>query len=166
MVTQVQALSKVLKTKDISLFINNNLTSDFFFNYKAQYDFIINHYKTYGQVPDVETFLKTFPDFDIVNDVEESDEYLTKDLHEGRDQVILANKLNDVRSSLLRGDVDSAKSLLVNTIGLLNSNTTLDAVNVLESVESRYEEYVDKCEDYKKYYISTGFKELDRIIGG
>ena len=46
MVTQVQALSKVLKTKDISLFINNNLTSDFFFNYKAQYDFIINHYKT------------------------------------------------------------------------------------------------------------------------
>ena len=166
MVTQVQALSKVLKTKDISLFINNNLTSDFFFNYKAQYDFIINHYKTYGQVPDVETFLKTFPDFDIVNDVEESDEYLTKDLHEGRDQVILANKLNDVRSSLLRGDVDSAKSLLVNTINLLNSNTTLDAVNVLESVESRYEEYVDKCEDYKKYYISTGFKELDRIIGG
>lgn len=166
MVTQVQALSKILKTKDISLIVNNSLTSDYFFNYRSQYNFIINHYKTYGQVPDVETFMKTFPDFDIVTDVEEPDEYLLKELHEGRDQVILADKLNEVRGTLLNGKVDSAKSVLMNTIDMLNSNTTLEAVNVLNEVQSRYEEYVDKCEDYKKYYISTGFKELDKIIGG
>ena len=166
MITQVQAISKILKTKDISVIFNSNLTSDFFFNYKAQYDFIINHYKTYGQVPDVETFLKTFPDFDIVNDVEESDEYLARDLRQGRDQVILADRLNSVRTALMDGNIEKAKSLIVGTVDLLNSNTSFNAVNVLEATNSRYEEYVDKCEDYKKYYISTGFRELDKILGG
>ena len=41
----------------------------------------------------------------------------------------------------------------------------MNAVDILSDT-SRYEQYVEKCEDYKKYYLTTGFKELDEIIGG
>ena len=31
---------------------------------------------------------------------------------------------------------------------------------------SRYDAYLEKCNDFNKFYIKTGFKELDEIIGG
>lgn len=41
----------------------------------------------------------------------------------------------------------------------------LQTVDLLTDT-SRYNDYVDRCNDYSKYYVSTGFKELDKILGG
>lgn len=42
---------------------------------------------------------------------------------------------------------------------------SLQSVDIIQDV-SRYDDYVDKCNDFNKFYIRTGFKELDDIIGG
>ena len=73
--TELQVLSRILNQNSLSLLENNNITSDYFIAYPEEYKFILSHVQKYGNVPDKETFLATFPEFQII-DVNESDEYL------------------------------------------------------------------------------------------
>ena len=41
----------------------------------------------------------------------------------------------------------------------------LDSIDIFKDT-SRYDAYLEKCNDFNKFYIKTGFKELDEIIGG
>ena len=44
MTSQFQIINKILQTKDYSLISMNNLTEDHFFQYRAEFNFIKNHY--------------------------------------------------------------------------------------------------------------------------
>jgi replicative DNA helicase len=41
----------------------------------------------------------------------------------------------------------------------------IESVDILRDT-SRYEAYLERCDNFDKYYVKTGFKELDEIIGG
>ena len=41
----------------------------------------------------------------------------------------------------------------------------MDAIDILRDT-SRYDDYIEKSNDFSKYYVRTGFPELDEIIGG
>lgn len=41
----------------------------------------------------------------------------------------------------------------------------LDSVDILRDT-SRYDDYLEKGQDYKKHYVTTGWPELDAMIGG
>ena len=72
---ELQVLSKVLNDKSVSILELNSITPDYFITYPDEYQFIMEHYQRYGNVPDKETFIHKFPDFSIVS-VSETDEYL------------------------------------------------------------------------------------------
>ena len=61
----LQIINKLIKTSDMSLIINNNLVREMFLGYEDEYDFILDHYTQYNQVPDKETFLSNFQNFDF-----------------------------------------------------------------------------------------------------
>ena len=63
---QLQILNRVLDTKDMKLLVENNLTEEYFIEYPDEYAFIKNHFDTYGKVPDIETFMSNFQDFDRI----------------------------------------------------------------------------------------------------
>lgn len=42
---------------------------------------------------------------------------------------------------------------------------SLESTDIFKDV-SRYDAYVERCNDFNKYYVSTGFKELDQVLGG
>ena len=65
---QLQVLNRILQTGDPSLILMNNLTAEFFSDYKAEYNYIVDHYKQYGNIPDKETFIAKFDDFDFIQD--------------------------------------------------------------------------------------------------
>ena len=71
----LQILSKILATGDNSIIEDNLLSEDYFVGYEGEYNFIQNHIKQYGNVPDKITFLHSFPDIELV-EVTESDKYL------------------------------------------------------------------------------------------
>ena len=54
----LQIISKILATKDSSILEDNLLTRDFFVGYENEYDFLVQHEKEYGAVPDKATRLK------------------------------------------------------------------------------------------------------------
>lgn len=44
-------------------------------------------------------------------------------------------------------------------------STHMDTIDIFQDT-SRYNDYLEKCRDYDKFYVKTGFKELDDLIGG
>ena len=162
--TQIQTINYIISHKDISFIINNNINDEYFPNLKDEFNFVFNHYQKYGQVPDMETLLKTFPDFEVLT-VNESPDYLVSELYNEKNENFLVYTFNKIKDYLMAGETEKAMNLFSNSSQTLSSNKHLDAVNILEDI-SRYDAYVDKCNDFSKYYISTGFRELDNIIGG
>ena len=96
MTSQLQVLNKVLQTKDFSLIELNNLTEDFFFNYKAEFNYIKNHYEKYHSVPDKLTFISIFPEFDII-EVTEPDNYLIEQLYKDYNSSFIASRFNQIK---------------------------------------------------------------------
>ena len=161
---QLQMLNRILQSRNTALITVNNLTSDYFSEYKSEFDFIKNHLDQYGNIPDLETFLSRFSTFDVI-DVKESDNYLLDALYENRNQRELASVFNKVRSLIMNNKTDEAMSLYLTASQNIVKGVHLDSVDIIHD-KSRYDRYLEKCNDFNKYYVSTGFSELDEIIGG
>ena len=164
MLTQLQLINLVINNKDYSIITENNLTKEFFPQLSGEYSYIVNHYNKYNQVPDLETFLKSFPNFEVIN-VTESVEYLVNELYREKNESYLANTFNKIRDLLMKGETEKAMDLFSNASDSASKNKKLEAIDILSDI-SRYDVYVDKTKDFSKYYVTTGFKELDESLGG
>lgn len=161
---QLQFLNYLLSSGDSSLIFVNNITKDFFSDYKEEYEYIVKHIKEYGNIPDTVTFLTKFPKFDII-EVNESPDYLVDKLYRDKNTRALADIFNDVKNNLVAGDLDKAMEIYMNSVEDMSQAKHIESVDILKDT-SRYEAYLERCENFDKYYVKTGFKELDEIIGG
>lgn len=160
----VQILSKVLNTGNIEIIIHNGLNSDYFPNYKDEFKFIINHYKQYNKIPDKETFLSEFPDFTIAQ-VSEEDSYLLDKISEEYLYSKLVPVLKKVEE-LAGNERDSRRAIeyLQQELPSLTSNLRLTAKDIVKDSDERILE-LEKRKD-GKYFITTGFRELDNALMG
>ena len=164
MTSQFQIINKILQTKDYSFITLNNLTVEYFFNYKAEYEFIKTHYDTYHTVPDRLTFLNSFPDF-VIQDVNEPDNYLIEQLYNDYNQSYLASRFNGIKKLLEADDTAGATKFFLESIEKLHIGSALKCTDIMSDT-SRYDRYLDMIANQSKYFISTGFPELDKIITG
>ncbi|MBR4396535.1 MAG: hypothetical protein IKS93_01625 [Methanobrevibacter sp.] len=164
MIVQLQLINYILDKHDFSFIIKENITKEYFPNFSAEFDFIQKHYKTYGQVPDKVTFLNSFPDFELL-DVTESLTYLLNELYQEKNENYLVKTFNKVKDLLVSGKTDEALDVFTKSSENITVNKRLEAVNILTD-DSRYDTYLDKCTNFNKYYLSTGFPEIDDALGG
>ena len=127
---QLQFLNKVLQCHDASLLVTNNLTQEYFSDYQEEFNFIQQHLRKYGTVPDEVTFLTKFPEFDIIK-VEESDSYLIDALFEDRNKRMLARVFNKVRELLNVGKVEEAMNTYMAASSDVVKATHLEAVDII-----------------------------------
>lgn len=161
---QLQVLNYILKTKDGSLVTLNGLTDAYFSEYESEFRFIKDHLEQYHSVPDMETFLDRFPDFEVI-EVNEKPNYLISALFDDYNTRMMAQGFNEVKNLLLKNDTKGAMAAFRGMDGKLSSGVAISTVDITKDT-SRYDAYVDRTQDFGKYYISTGLKELDQIIGG
>lgn len=161
---QLQALNKIIQTGDVGILLMNNIDESFFSDYKDEYKYITSFINQYGKAPDKYTFLNRFPDFDII-EVKETDDYIIDALFEDKNKRFLADTFNKMRTLLMNGDVDEAMNLYVSNVENAVKVKHIDSVDILKDT-SRYEDYLAKGEEFTKYYVRTGFNELDELIGG
>ena len=160
---QLQVLNYLLDTKDVPFISQNELNVEYFSEYPKEYLFIENHLKEYNSIPDKETFIAKFPDFPVIK-VNEQAEYLLSELQKDKNKRKLAGIFNNVRTLLMNNDIDKAIKLFQDSQNIGNTQT-VKCVDLVKDT-SRYDEYVAKTQDFNQYYVTTGFKELDDIIGG
>lgn len=160
----LQILSKILSTKSLSIIEDNLLTKDYFVGYEDEYEFIVDHEKEYGSVPDKATFLSKFPDIELV-EVEESDRYLVDTV---REEYLYYKSVPVVQkvAELLKTDANAAAEYMVSALQDLKPNYGLGGTNIISDAESRYEQFVERKEHQDKWFFTTGFEELDDLIHG
>lgn len=161
---QLQVLNKILKSKDASFITENNLSEDYFSDYEEEFLFIKNHISSYGKVPDIETFLIKFKTFDII-DVSEDDSYLLSELIKDRNTRFLVNTFNSIRNALQNNQIDKALDIYKSSVENQVTDVGIKSVDIISDI-SRYDSYVERSRDFSKFYVKTGFAELDNIIGG
>ena len=164
MIAQFQIINKVLQNKDYSFITLNNLTAEHFYGYKAEYEFIKAHYNSYHTVPDRLTFVQHFPEF-VIQDVNEPDNYLIEQLYSDYNQSYLATRLNNLKKLLEADDTAGAMRYFQDSLEKLHIGSALQCTDIMSDT-SRYERYLDMTANQNKYFIPTGFPELDKIITG
>lgn len=164
MIVQCQLINRLLDTRNKAILTTNNLSEEFFSDYLQEYAFIKDHLDHYGAVPDKTTFLAKFPHFDVV-DVNEPDGYLVDELYEDRNRRVLAKIFNKVRDLLNAGKTEEATQLYTTAADQLVKAKRVQSVDLFQDT-TRYDAYLERVNDYSKYYVPTGFKELDEVIGG
>jgi len=169
MLSQSQFLSKIISSHDYSLVVKNNLSDDYFFNYKNEFNFIKNHYNAYHDVPDEATFLAHYPDFDYIKDVKESEKYLVEQLLNDYKQAKFAEIFNNAKEKFESGKADISE-LMHNTAEALTEvsdrNTKMSCTDITADTDERFKRYLDRVNHRSEFYFRTGFKELDDKIGG
>lgn len=161
---QLQNLNYILTSGDKNFILDNNLTEEFFSDYKEEFLFIKNFIQSYNKVPDQVTFLSNFSEFDIIK-VNESRDFLIDQLYEDRNKRKLAETFNNIRSLLNSNKTKEAMELFTTSANLAVTAKHMNSVDITKDI-SRYDDYVERCNDKSKFYISTGFPELDKVIGG
>lgn len=161
---QAQVINKIIQDRDPSIITLNNLTADYFSDYKQEFWFIKKHLDEYGNIPDSTTFLSKFPNFEYF-EVHETLNYLLEELVKDKNKRFLAENFNKIRNFIMSNDVDSAMQLLRQASEESSASISLQCVDVIHDT-SRYDRYLDRVDNLDKYFIKTGFPELDAIISG
>ena len=160
----LQILSKCLATKDLSIIENNLLTRDYFVGYENEYDFLLQHTKQYGSIPDKATFLSKFPDIDLV-DVTESDKYLIDTI---REEYLYYKSVPVIQKAaeLLKSDSNAAAEYMIHALNDLQPNYRLGGIDIIADAEDRYNQFVERKEHQSDWFFTCGFEELDELIHG
>lgn len=160
----LQILNKVLEKQDFSLIESNGLTSEHFQDYLNEFAFISEHYKAYGKVCDKETFIKNFPDFPFI-EVNEPDDYLIQAV---REEFLYAKSVPVIQKAaeLLKTDSRQAVEFLASSLSDLPLHEESTGVDIISQAKERLDVYEYKKQNKDTWMITTGFPELDTIVGG
>ena len=161
---ELQILSKVLLSSDNSIIEDNFLTADYFLQYQDEYKFIQDHIKKYGNVPDKETFLSNFPDFELV-EVSESDQYLVNTIQEEHLYYQSVPVIQKV-AELMKTDSNSAMEYWQSKLSELQPTSAFGGTDIIHNAEDRLNQYRERKSNQDNWFFESGFKELDDIIHG
>ena len=160
----LQIISKILSTQDLSIVNDNMLTVDYFQGYEEEFNFLLQHYEKYGNIPDKATFIAKFPNIELV-EVTESDKYLLDTVREE----YLYNKTVPIiqqAANLLSSDSNIAAEYLIREMRNLQPNYQLGGTDIIAGARDRYQQFEERKNHQKDWYFTCGFEELDDLIHG
>ena len=161
---ELQILSKCIAVGNIDIIENNQLTEEYFLGYKDERNFIVEHYKEYGNTPDTATFLSKFPDIELV-EVNESDKYLVETIQEEYlfyRSVPVVQKIAD----LLKTDANAAAEYMLTATKQLQPNYNLGGIDIIAQAQERFDEFKERKEKQDEWFFTSGFPELDDLTHG
>ena len=162
---QLQALNDMLNNNNIDQYIAQGITKKYFSEYYDEFNFIVNHYNTYNKVPDWETFLAKFNDFEVV-EVLEPVKYIIYNLKEEYlfDQGVKVFK--EASTILEQNAFDGLNNIVVKAQKLLDNTVISEGTNINDMVEQKKKDLDHKRQMGGMLGISSGMQELDRILNG
>lgn len=158
-IAQVQLLNRVLASKDITILAG--LSKDHFFVYPDEYEFIVSHYKEYGVVPDIETFIDHFPEFQRL-EVSESVDYLIKKLIDDLFYKKMIPITSDFNHEAVNGDIVSATQTLTSRSTEVLSDLTISSQDITDLAKN----FQTWIQPDTSGILPSGYEELDDLIGG
>lgn len=160
----LQLLSKVINSGDISIINDNLLTAEYFTGYESEYEFIVDHFKKYGNVPDSATFLAKFPEIELV-ECTETNQYLVNTIREEHlyyKSIPIVQKI----AELLKTNANDAAEYMIEAVKSLRPEYNLGGTDIVANATVRYDQFIERREHQDSWFFTTGFEELDNLIHG
>ena len=164
MLAQIQALNRILQGKDYNFIRTNALDETYFYGFESEFKFIDEHFRTYGNIPDLVTFLAKFPQFQIT-EVNETDEYLLDRLFEDYGYHKMAPFIQQLGSKV-QEDSRVAYNYLITELQNIKPHTVCKGTDIISQAQERYDIFKNRAQEPEKATIKTGLIELDEIFGG
>lgn len=164
---QLQALNSILDNKNIEKYLIEDITADYFGAYKDEFDFIYQHYRAYNTVPDWETFMGKFPDFDVVQ-VLEPINYIIYHLKEDYLFEKSVKVFQDSANILEQDAIKGLENVMKESEHLLKANKIKYGTDI-QNMADIFERDIERKRTLNKegiIGISSGFEELDEITHG
>lgn len=163
---EVQVINKILQEKSLAILNNNSIGRDYFAVYRDEIDFILNHHSSYGGVPDNETFLSNFTDFDLIH-VEESEKYLVETLQEQYMYQQMVPFVHKLAEKVTDNSEEAVEFLMSQTDNLLRLTAQYrEGYDIIKNSTDRKEEFKFRHEADGLLGITTGIPEFDEITHG
>lgn len=162
---ELQVLNKILSSKDMSFVTKNEILPEYFTAFRNEFEFILEHYKTYGNVPDKETMLAQFPNSFELIDVQETDRYLIDTLYDDYGFRISLPILNKYKQ-ILEVSTKDAYDYLISKLDVIKPREVGYGTDIIAQAQDRYEAYLNKQKQGNTAVIKTGFVELDDVFNG
>ena len=161
---QLQILSKILETGSNAIVEDNFLTSDYFTGYDKEFEFIQDHVRKYGNVPDKATFLSNFPDIELV-EVAETDRYLVDTIKE---EYLYQQSVPTLENfaKLLKDDSNAALAYMQSQLTHLQPESECGGTDIIANADKRYEQFHERKNNPQKWCFESGFQELDEQVDG
>lgn len=164
---QLQAINNILDTKNIEKYLIEDITEDYFGAYKDEFNFIYRHYRAYNTVPDWETFMGKFPDFDVVQ-VLEPINYIIYNLKENylfeKGFKVFQDSANILEQDAIKG----LENVVKESEHLLKANKIKYGTDIQDMADI-FEQDIERKRTLNNegiIGISSGFEELDEITHG
>jgi replicative DNA helicase len=159
--------TKLLESGDYSTVDDKQIKGKFFSGqYKRMFKFIQTFKTKYSKVPDIETFQRKFPDFEITPSPE-CMEYYCDAVRQKIKHNIMIDSLEKVGEQLDDLDTDEAYEIIKKLIREVESDIILgDTKKVNENVDDRWNQYIERRNTGGIIGIPTGIDAFDRMTGG
>lgn len=164
---ELQILNYVFLKNSTSILVENGFTEEYFTTYKPHYEFIINYYKKYNQLPSKDTFQVKFDSttWSWLN-ISDSIDFIIAQLKEAklyRDVITDYGKMAD----LIKAEkTDKAIEMMSEISQKYIKNNNSSCIDLISDSKSRYADYLERTENPTKAFVTTGLPELDEVLGG
>lgn len=164
---ELQVISHIVSTGSLDIIHRKGIKPDYFLAHQQELNFLLDHHKRYGNVPDKMTFVRKFKDFPMV-EVRESVTFLADAMRDAvlyRNLVPLAQKFNEGCK------IDCSKAtteFMANIADLQKSLVVGDGVGVdiVKHAKDRHTSYLERMALDGMVGIPSGIKELDDATYG
>lgn len=164
---QLQAINNVLSNNNLDEYLNSYVESKHFIGYEEEFKYIKKHFDKYEKVPDIATFLVRFPNIDLI-DVLEPAEYIINNLKEDYLYEQGVKLFTESARLLENNSFEGLEHILRNAEKLLTNNVTSEFTDI--NCELFSNKKIKSIEEKKNkdglIGISSGFKEIDDVMGG
>lgn len=173
---EVGLLTELLLTGDMSVVVDNQITSKFFTgSNKRGFQYILEHQSLYGKVPTLEIFQDKCPEAKInivdgkLKETGESLKFWCDQVRDKKHYNAIVDSVEQVVELMQDGEVNTEKiyNLVKGTIlQIENDIVQSDRIKINERTESRWEDYRKRQKSGGITGIPSGLDILDNVMGG
>ena len=170
MSTEAKLLSAAIQVRDLSPLFENNVSDSWFTSEddKRIWIFMRTHFAKYGECPSEEVVSSNFPTYKLL-ELTDSIDYLIDDLVDRRRKLSISNTLR-LAVEAIQTEKDHEAALLLMQGGIVKLeeeglNKTSD-VNLINTTESRWEDYLFRKNNPGLLGVATGFPTIDAVTNG
>ncbi|CAB4129525.1 DnaB Replicative DNA helicase [uncultured Caudovirales phage] len=170
MSTEAKLIGAAVRIRDLSPLFERGVSDSWFSNDddKRVWTFMRTHFAKYGECPSEEVVTSNFPTYRIA-ELTDSIDFLLDDLVDRRRKLSISNTLRSAVDAI-QNDKDHESALLVMQNGIVKLeedglNQTSD-VNLIETTESRWDDYIFRKNNPGLLGVATGFPTIDAVTNG